>query len=130
MLSKYLMGAATAVALAGPAMADNWTMTTTWPSSLELIEIDKKFVEIANALVDDADLTIEFFEGGSLVPAGEVFGAVESGTIQAGGDWPGYWAGRDAEGVCLGGGVPDGARSAGRGDRRQRAGRPGRLPVR
>ena len=82
MLSKYLMGAATAVALAGPAMADNWTMTTTWPSSLELIEIDKKFVEIANALVDDADLTIEFFEGGSLVPAGEVFGAVESGTIQ------------------------------------------------
>ncbi len=96
MLSKYLMGAATAVALAGPAMADNWTMTTTWPSSLELIEIDKKFVEIANALVDDADLTIEFFEGGSLVPAGEVFGAVESGTIQAGGDWPGYWAGRDA----------------------------------
>ena len=96
MLSKYLMGAATAVALAGPAMADNWTMTTTWPSSLELIEIDKKFVEIANALVDDADLTIEFIEGGSLVPAGEVFGAVESGTIQAGGDWPGYWAGRDA----------------------------------
>ena len=72
MLSKYLMGAATAVALAGPAMADNWTMTTTWPSSLELIEIDKKFVEIANALVDDGDLTIEFFDGGSLVPAGEV----------------------------------------------------------
>ena len=29
MLSKYLMGAAAAVALAGPAMADNWTMTLT-----------------------------------------------------------------------------------------------------
>lgn len=82
--------------LAGPALADNWTMTSTWPSSLELIEIDKHFVEIANALIPDEELTIEFFEGGALVPAGEVFGAVESGTIQAGADWPGYWAGRDA----------------------------------
>ncbi|MDO5631989.1 MAG: TRAP transporter substrate-binding protein DctP [Paracoccus sp. (in: a-proteobacteria)] len=76
-------------------MANNWTMTSTWPSSLELIEIDKHFVKLANDLIDDSDLTIEFFEGGALVPAGEVFGAVESGTIQAGADWPGYWAGRD-----------------------------------
>lgn len=81
---------------AAPALAENWTMTSVWPSSLELIEIDKKWVENVNALVDDEVLTIEFFEGGSLVPAGEVFGAVESGTVQAGADWPGYWAGRDA----------------------------------
>lgn len=81
---------------AAPAMAETWTMTSTWPSSLELIEIDKHWVELANALVDDDKLTIEFYEGGALVPAGEVFGAVESGTIQAGADWPGYWAGRDS----------------------------------
>lgn len=81
---------------AAPAVADNWTMTSTWPSSLELIEIDKHWVELANSLIDDDKLSIEFYEGGALVPAGEVFGAVESGTIQAGGDWPGYWAGRDA----------------------------------
>ena len=94
---KKILGTAALAALIGaPAFAQNWTMTTTWPASLELVEIDKKFVEIANALVPDEDLTIEFFEGGALVPAGEVFGAVESGTIQAGGDWPGYWAGRDA----------------------------------
>ena len=79
----------------GPARAETtWQMTTVWPSSLELIEIDKHFVELANKLTT-GDLTIEFFEGGSLVPSGEVFGAVESGTIDAGGDWPGYWAGRD-----------------------------------
>lgn len=94
--TKYLAGAAVAALMSAPVMAENWTMTSTWPASLELIEIDKKFVEIANALIDDSELTIEFFDGGSLVPAGEVFGAVESGTIQAGGDWPGYWAGRDA----------------------------------
>lgn len=88
-------GALALVGLASPALADTWTMTTTWPSSLELIEADKYFVDLANKLTGD-DLTIEFFDGGSLVPAGEVFGAVESGTIQAGADWPGYWAGRDA----------------------------------
>lgn len=76
------------------AAQESWTMTTTWPSSLELIELDKHFVELANKLTE-GELTIDFYEGGSLVPAGEVFGAVESGTVQAGGDWPGYWAGRD-----------------------------------
>ncbi len=91
-----ILAAAASAAVAGQAMAqESWTMTTTWPSSLELIETDKHFVDLANKLTK-GELTIEFFEGGSLVPAGEVFGAVESGTIQAGADWPGYWAGRDA----------------------------------
>ncbi|SIS62835.1 TRAP transporter substrate-binding protein DctP [Paracoccus saliphilus] len=96
MLKRLMTTAALTLAGAAPAMAENWTMTTTWPSSLELIEIDKHWVELVNQLVDDDKLTIEFYDGGSLVPAGEVFGAVESGTVQAGADWPGYWAGRDS----------------------------------
>lgn len=94
--TKVLSALIASVVFGAPAMAQQqtWTMTTTWPSSLELIEMDKKWVELANKLVGD-ELKIEFFEGGSLVPSGEVFSAVESGTIQAGGDWPGYWAGRD-----------------------------------
>ncbi|MHC5655311.1 TRAP transporter substrate-binding protein DctP [Stappia sp.] len=92
---KYAASIAVLATMAGPALAaETWTMTSTWPSSLELIETDKHFVELANKLTG-GDLKIDFYEGGSLVPAGEVFGAVESGTIQAGGDWPGYWAGRD-----------------------------------
>ena len=88
--------AALATGLGAAAQAqESWTMTTTWPSSLELIEFDRHFVELANMLTGD-ELTIDFYEGGSLVPAGEVFGAVQSGTVQAGADWPGYWAGRDA----------------------------------
>jgi len=95
-LTNLLTTAAVAATVSSAAFAqESWTMTTTWPTSLELIEIDKHFVELANKLTGD-DLTIEFFEGGALVPAGEVFGAVESGTIQAGADWPGYWAGRNA----------------------------------
>ncbi|QFT61927.1 TRAP-type mannitol/chloroaromatic compound transport system, substrate-binding protein [Roseivivax halotolerans] len=97
MTTKALaLGTALVAVTAAPALSqESWTMTTTWPSSLELIETDRHFVELANALTGD-ELQIEFFEGGSLVPAGEVFGAVESGTVQAGGDWPGYWAGRDS----------------------------------
>ncbi len=93
-----ILAATTALGLGltGAATAqETWTMTTTWPSSLELIEFDRHFVDLANKLVGD-ELTIDFYEGGSLVPAGEVFGAVQSGTVQAGADWPGYWAGRDA----------------------------------
>lgn len=94
--TAVLAGIALGAGIATQSLAqESWTMTTTWPTSLELIEIDKHFVELANKLTGDA-LTIEFFEGGALVPAGEVFGAVESGTIQAGGDWPGYWAGRNS----------------------------------
>jgi TRAP-type mannitol/chloroaromatic compound transport system substrate-binding protein len=95
-MTKLLSTAAVALAIATPAMSETWTMTSTWPSSLELIEIDKYWVEMVGKLVDPATLTIEFYDGGSLVPAGEVFGAVESGTIQAGADWPGYWAGRNS----------------------------------
>ncbi len=93
-MKKLLITTTALAALASPALAETWTMTSVWPSSLELVEIDKHFVELANKLTGD-ELTIEFFDGGTLVPAGEVFGAVETGTIQAGGDWPGYWAGRD-----------------------------------
>lgn len=94
-LTTLLGGAALGLALTTGAEAATWQMTSTWPASLELVEIDRNFVKLANALTGD-DLQIEFFDGGTLVPAGEVFGAVESGTIQAGGDWPGYWAGRDS----------------------------------
>ncbi|WP_375262293.1 TRAP transporter substrate-binding protein DctP [Palleronia sp.] len=88
--------AALATGLGAAAEAqETWTMTSTWPSSLELIEFDRHFVDLVNKLAGD-ELTIDFYEGGSLVPAGEVFGAVQSGTVQAGADWPGYWAGRDA----------------------------------
>lgn len=94
-MKKTLSTAVLALAVASPALAETWTMTSTWPSSLELIEIDRKWVENVGKMVDPDVLTIEFYDGGALVPAGEVFGAVESGTIQAGADWPGYWAGRN-----------------------------------
>lgn len=72
-----------------------WTMTTMWPSALELIEYDKQFLDIVETLVGD-ELDITFHAGGALIPSGEVFDAVSAGDIQAAGDWGGFWAGRDS----------------------------------
>ncbi len=97
--SKRIALRATAAGLAlaigaGAANAqETWTMTTTWPDSIALIEIDRKFVETVNRIAGD-ELEIEFRSGGTLMPGTEVFDATESGSIEAAGDWPGYWAGR------------------------------------
>ncbi|WP_299977975.1 TRAP transporter substrate-binding protein DctP [Desulfobacula sp.] len=79
----------------------NWKMTTCWPPSIQFIEADKHFVNLVNTLADD-NLQIKFFEGGALVPAFELLDAVSQGTVQAGGDWPNYWAGKNSAFDLLG----------------------------
>ncbi len=69
-------------------------MTSTWPDSIDLIEIDRHWVNLVNRIAGD-ELEIEFRAGGTLMPGTEVFDATETGSIEAAGDWPGYWAGRN-----------------------------------
>ncbi|GGX99312.1 ABC transporter substrate-binding protein [Litchfieldella qijiaojingensis] len=96
-----LSGLAAGIALAAfstPALSQEkarWTMTTTWPDNLSLIEIDRHWVETVNKIAGD-ELEIDFRAGGTLMPATEVFDATETGSIEASGDWPGYWAGRSS----------------------------------
>jgi len=71
----------------------SWTMTSTWPDSLELIELDRHWVKLVKQIAGD-DLDIKFYAGGTLMPGAEVFDATEDGSIDAAGDWTGYWAGR------------------------------------
>lgn len=99
-LTKFaLSGLATSIALAAftsTAQAqEKWTMTTTWPDNLALIEIDRHWADLVNKLAGD-ELEIEFRAGGTLMPGTEVFDATETGSIEAAGDWPGYWAGRSS----------------------------------
>ncbi|WP_318153166.1 TRAP transporter substrate-binding protein DctP [Halomonas sp. LR3S48] len=70
----------------------SWTMTSTWPDSIDAVKIDQHWVELVNKLAGD-ELQIEFRAGGTLMPGTEVFDATETGSIEAAGDWPGYWAG-------------------------------------
>ncbi|UYG04066.1 TRAP transporter substrate-binding protein DctP [Halomonas sp. LR3S48] len=67
-------------------------MTSTWPDSIDAVKIDQHWVELVNKLAGD-ELQIEFRAGGTLMPGTEVFDATETGSIEAAGDWPGYWAG-------------------------------------
>lgn len=78
-----------------------WKMTSTWPPSINLIDCDKMFVETVNLLCKDR-LQIKFFNGGTLMPSFEVFDAVSKGTIEAAGDWPNYWSGKDTTFDSLG----------------------------
>ena len=91
-----LTGLAAGVALATLSTTaqaqEEWTMTTTWPDNLDLIQIDRHWVELVNKLAGD-ELTIDFRAGGTLMPGSEVFDATQTGAIEAAGDWPGYWAG-------------------------------------
>lgn len=80
-------------ALTSTAQAqEQWTMTSTWPDNLDLIKIDQHWAELVNQLAGD-ELQINFRAGGTLMPGTEVFDATETGSIEAAGDWPGYWAG-------------------------------------
>ena len=93
-----LTGLAASIAFAAMATTaqaqERWTMTSTWPDSIDLIQIDRHWAELANKLAGD-ELEIEFRAGGTLMPGTEVFDATETGSIEAAGDWPGYWAGRN-----------------------------------
>ena len=69
-------------------------MSSVWTTGIDLIEIDKNYVKLVNELGGDA-LKITFFPGGDIVPPFELMNAVTTGTMDMGGDWGGYWAGKD-----------------------------------
>ena len=84
------------ISLPCPAMAKTiqWRMGSCWSPSNALIDPDKHFVEIVNEMAGDK-LNIKFYSVGEVVSAFELFGAVSNNTLQAGGDWAGYWVGKN-----------------------------------
>jgi len=59
-----------------------------------LIEQDKYWIKLVHELVGD-QVEITHYAAGELIKQNEVFDAVSDGTVQLGGDFPGYWAGKD-----------------------------------
>ncbi|RLA99711.1 ABC transporter substrate-binding protein [Candidatus Bathyarchaeota archaeon] len=78
-----------------------WRFQSIWPPAINLIEGDKHFVGLVNKLAGGR-LKIDFYPGGALVGGFELFDAVAKGTIEAGGDWPNYWAGKNTAFDLLG----------------------------
>ncbi|HDZ45860.1 hypothetical protein LCGC14_0167200 [marine sediment metagenome] len=91
-LTSLAAGVAFAALTSSAQAQEQWTMTSTWPDNLDLIKIDQHWAELVNQLAGD-ELQINFRAGGTLMPGTEVFDATETGSIEAAGDWPGYWAG-------------------------------------
>ena len=104
LLAVILIGALV-IGLSSSAVAADkvirWKYTTTWTPSIQLIEADKHFIQLVESLAGDR-IKMKFFEGGSLVPPFQVFEAVANGTVEAGGDWPNYWSGKDTAFDLLG----------------------------
>lgn len=79
-----------------PAVAKviKWKAATVWTPAITLIKADQYFVKTLNELCKD-ELEIQLFPAPQIVSSFEVFGAVQSGVVKIGFDWPGYWAGKD-----------------------------------
>ena len=72
----------------------NWKMISTWGSGNVHFTVDKRFSELVSQMTG-GKFTITNYAEGEICAAGQVFDTVADGTVQAGGDWSGYWAGKD-----------------------------------
>lgn len=72
-----------------------WKVVTVWTPAITLMKADQYFIKLANELCK-GELEMKLFPAGEIVSSFEVFSAVQSGTVQAGCDWGGYWAGKNS----------------------------------
>jgi len=80
-------------AAAGPDKVYNWKISTTWPESLTLHKMPQEFAKILNE-TSGGRMKVEVFPDGAIVGASQVLDAVNSGTVDAYHDYPGYWIGK------------------------------------
>ncbi len=71
-----------------------WKMLSTFPKGSNAVVADNHFIEIVDKMTD-GKFQITLFGAGEIVEAREVLDMVSSGSVQAGGDWPGYWSGKN-----------------------------------
>ena len=71
-----------------------WKMGSTWGAGNVHFTVDQRFAEILSALTNGR-FTVTNYAEGELCSASQLFDYVSQGTIQCGGDWGGYWSGRD-----------------------------------
>lgn len=92
---KNLAAAIGALALStGVATAESYTLQNVF--GLNVPSIGPSPVHWAELvdLMTDGEVKISVHGPGDFVPGNEVFGAVSSGALDMGFDWPGYWAGQ------------------------------------
>ena len=73
----------------------NWKMGSTWGAGNVHFTVDKRFAEILSQLTNGG-FTVTNYAEGELCSASQLFDYVQDDTIQCGGDWGGYWSGKDS----------------------------------
>jgi len=75
------------------AQTISWKMQTTWPAGIALhrsaVGLAKRIEEMSGGRIK-----IDIVPAGAIVPAFEVLGAVDKGTLHAGHGWSAYWVGK------------------------------------
>lgn len=72
-----------------------WRMASCWPPANILVEGDKYFASVVNEL-SGGRLQIKVHPAPQLVKPDQVLDTVAKGAVECGGDWPGYWSGKNA----------------------------------
>jgi TRAP-type mannitol/chloroaromatic compound transport system substrate-binding protein len=98
---KKAAAGVTAGALAAPAIAQSspavsWRLASSFPKSLDTIFGAAEMLAKRVAQLTDGKFMIRSFPGGELVPALQVFDAVQAGTIEIGHSASYYYFGKDA----------------------------------
>lgn len=71
-----------------------WRLASTFADGTFLFEVDKSFCDKVSEL-SGGNFVITPYGAGELGASNQVFDLVQSGTVQAGADWPSYWNGKD-----------------------------------
>lgn len=84
-----------------PDQTFQWKMVSTWNDASLSGVYEQRFVELVDKL-SNGRLKITRYAQGKLVSPTEVLDTVSKGTVQAGGDWPNYWSGKNTAFDLLG----------------------------
>jgi len=90
--------AALALAIAPASAQDKRVriqMQSSFPGSLTILGPNANYTVDTIKAISGGSIDIKFFEPGSLVPPGQAFDAVASGSLDAAWATPGYWTGKD-----------------------------------
>jgi TRAP-type mannitol/chloroaromatic compound transport system substrate-binding protein len=106
---------AAATAIASPAIAQSrqrvrWNMPTSWPPHLLLQDAATIVAEKVSEMTDGA-FEMRVYPAGELVPALEVFGSVQAGTVECAHSWGGYYIGSSTA-IQIDAGMPFGLNPA------------------
>lgn len=71
-----------------------WKMGSTWGAGNVHFTVDQRFTELVSQLTGGR-FKITNYADGELCSASQLFDYVSQGTIECGGDWGGYWSGKD-----------------------------------